>query len=103
MQAVEKKDRPSPITSRSQPPMMRRLFQQWNQLKIKEGTLWLFESEDDTSHHLQLIVPTSLGEDILQELHAGVSGAHLGQEKTMAWLREHFYWHGQLRDVSNWC
>ena len=29
------------------------------------------ESEDDTSHHLQLIV---------QELHAGVSGAHLGQE-----------------------
>ena len=106
LQAVEKKDRPSPDASRSQPPMIRRLFQQWDQLKIKEGTLWrLFESEDDTSHHLQLIVPTSLREDILQELHAGVSGTptHLGQEKTMAQLREHFYWSGQWRDVSNWC
>ena len=102
--AVEKKDRPSPDISRSQPPMMRCLFQQWDQLKIKESTLWrLFESEDDTSHHIQLIVPTPLREDILQELHAGVSGAHLGQEKTMTRLHEHFYWLGQWRDVSNWC
>ena len=61
LQAVEKKERPSPDASHSQPPMMRLLFQHWDQLKIKEGTLWhLFESEDDTSHHLQLIVPTSL-------------------------------------------
>ena len=52
LQAVEKKDRPSPDASRSQPPMMRLLFQQWDQLKIKESTLWcLFECEDDNSHH----------------------------------------------------
>ena len=64
LQAVEKKDRPSPDASRSESSKMRRLFQQWDQLKIKEGTLWrLFESEDDTSHHLQLIVPTSLREE----------------------------------------
>ena len=40
LQAVEKKDRPSHDDSCSQTPMMRRLFQQWDQIKMKEGTLW---------------------------------------------------------------
>jgi hypothetical protein len=39
----------------------------------------------------------------MNKLHAGVSGDHLGQEKTMARLRERFYWPGQWNDVTNWC
>lgn len=65
------------------------------------GVLWrIFESESGSSQHLQLIVLCSLCEDILQELHAGVSGAHLGKEKTIEHLRERLYWRN---DVHNWC
>ena len=51
----------------------------------------------------QLIVPRSLRDEILEELHAGVVGGHIGEEKTMAHLRERFYWPGQWNDVQNWC
>jgi len=30
-------------------------------------------------------------------------GDHLGEDKTMAWLRERFYWPGQWTDVKNFC
>ena len=104
LQAKEEEDSPDAEATRSYPPATRRLLQQWSQLRIKDKVLWrLFESEDGSSQHLQLVVPTSLREGILQELHAGISGAHLGEEKTMSRLRERFYWPGQWKDVNNWC
>ena len=53
--------------------------------------------------HLQLIVPLCYRNKILQELHAGVVGGHLGQDKTLSRLKERFYWPGHWNDVHNWC
>ena len=53
--------------------------------------------------HLQLIVPLSFRKEVLQELHAGVVGGHLGQDKTLGRLKERFYWPGHWNDVHNWC
>ena len=44
-----------------------------------------------------------LREELLQDLHAGVMGGHLGAEKILGRLRERFFWPGNTRDVTEWC
>ena len=71
---------------------------------MKDGVLWRqFEDPEGVSRFLQLVVPQVLQEEVLKELHAGIVGGHLGEDKTMAWLKERFYWPGQYRDVKNFC
>ena len=82
----------------------RALFQQWMQLQLKEGILYRqFESQDGSSSRLQLIVPKSLREEVLRQLHEGPVGGHFGEDKTLHRLRERFYWPGHQKDVINWC
>ena len=47
-----------------------------------------YESADGDHGHSQLVVPTVYRNDILQTLHAGVAGGHLGQDKTLSRLKE---------------
>jgi len=35
--------------------------------------------------------------------HAGPLAAHLGAQRTLAQLRQHYYWPGMSREVSLWC
>ena len=80
------------------------LSSQWDQLTVLNGVLYhTHESNDGKSTHLQLIVPASLQTQILQEVHGGKSSGHLGEEKTLAKLRERFYWPGMTTSVHEWC
>ena len=49
------------------------------------------------------MVPQCLQTEILNELHAGAAGAHLGEEKTLSQLKQRFYWPGHYNAVRNWC
>ena len=51
----------------------------------------------------QLVVPDSLRDEVLHGVHEGVGGGHLGVEKTVAKLKEHFYWPDHYSNVQNWC
>ena len=56
----------------------------WEQLKIRDHILWRrFLDEDGISARHQLIVPWFLRDEILEELHVGMVGGHLGEEKTV--------------------
>eukprot|EP00731_Ephydatia_muelleri_P000948 Em0001g948a len=82
----------------------RRLFQLWDQLKVKGGVLHRnFVGTKEVRPCLQLVVPMSQRKIVLAELHEGVTGGHLGQEKTLMTLKERFYWPGHWNDVQNWC
>ena len=82
----------------------RRLCQMWPQLCVKDQLLFrCFEPDSEGTCHYQLIVPQSLRSTVLEEVHAGVVGGHLGQEKTLARLKERFYWPGHFNDVRDWC
>ena len=60
----------------------RSLHQQWDMMQVKHGKLWrkLFLSDGIISN-LQLVVPHSFCHHILRELHVGLVGGHLGQDK----------------------
>ena len=100
---VEQDMKPDHNTTRSQPPGIRRLLQQWEQFELKDGVLWRQFLAGDQSIRHQLIVSQVLCDQILDHLHGGIGGGHLGEEKMRARLQERFYWPGQFLDVRNWC
>ena len=102
--AIEKQQKPTANTLQGCSPEVRRFFQPWDQLEVRDGLLWRkYEDKDGHNHHLQLVVPTSLRPTVLHEIHAGVIGGHFGQDKTLSCLKERFYWPGHWTDVNNWC
>ena len=83
----------------------RRLVQIWDQLLIQGGILYRrFENHHSSMEYvLQVVVPRSMRKRILEKLHAGVSGGHLGESKMLGRLKERYYWPGHYADVKSWC
>ena len=97
-------ERPNPQQLRNVSRESRRLLQLWDQLAVSGGVLCRqYESPDGSCVTLQIIVPCALRREVLAELHAGMGGGHLGTDKTLARLKERFYWPGQFSDVRDWC
>ena len=103
LQAKEKEQKPSPDDVKVQPRSTSRLVQQWDQLEVKGGLLWRVMENVGGNEVRQLIVSQGLRTEVLQELHSGAVGGHLGEEKTLKKLKERFYWPGHANDVKNWC
>lgn len=40
---------------------------------------------------------------VLADLHKGAVGGHFGIKKTLARLKQRFYWLGHHNDVQDWC
>ncbi len=82
----------------------RRLLQIWDQLVVHSGVLCRqFETPEGSSSITQAVVPAALREEVLTDLHEGALGGHLGVDKTLARLKERFYWPGHHNDVRDWC
>ena len=48
---------------------------------------------------LQLVVPKFLQKPLIEEIHSGYFGGHLGVDKTYDKVRSRYYWSGMYRDV----
>ena len=82
LKALELNSKPTATTLQGCSPAVRRLIQLWDQLELHNGLLYRrFVDKITEESHLQLIVPLCYRNEILQELHAGVVGRHLGQDK----------------------
>ena len=59
----------------------------------------------DLEHHnaFQLILPYLLHDEVLNDLHEGAVGGHLGEWKMLGKLKERFYWPGCSEAVGEWC
>ena len=51
----------------------------------------------------QLVIPECKKTEALKDVHEGILGGHLGEEKRLGHIRERFYWPGYHNDVSDWC
>ena len=71
---------------------------------MKHGVLHRkFIGSGGGSSCLQLVVPTSLRNKILSELHEGVTVGHIGQDKTLMKLKECYYWPGHWNEGQDRC
>ena len=76
-------------------------IQHWDQLQ-EYGILYRRYEGSDGDTFLQLLAPREIREEIVQQLHEGAFGAHLGGNKTLYRLKERFYWPGHSDDVRMW-
>ena len=105
LQGKESGSKPNPEELGSASRHTRRLLQIWDQLEVHKGVLCrlFLPNTSDQQSRIQQVIPRSLQEEVLNSLHEGVMGGHLGIEKTLGRLKERFYWPGHHLDVSNWC
>lgn len=99
---VQSGQRPSKEEISSCSRKTKMLWVQWDSLILENDILkrrW--EAVDGKSSKLQVIVPSSMKEDILSEMHGGVSGGHMGINRTLNKIKEYFYWPDMRADVEN--
>ncbi|KAL5479408.1 hypothetical protein EMCRGX_G022928 [Ephydatia muelleri] len=80
----------------------RQLVQMWSSLKVDNSVLWRL-CIDGRSQHLQLVLPSVVRESVLQDLHSGSMGGHVGESKMIHLVRERYYWPGWKESVKEWC
>ncbi len=70
--------------------------------KKKRTLYWVWKSENGRIERLQIVVPRSSIPQILHSIHDQISGGFLGITRTVAKLRERFYWSINKEDVEDW-
>ncbi|KAJ8390423.1 hypothetical protein AAFF_G00103580, partial [Aldrovandia affinis] len=81
---------------------VRELVRQWNRVVEREGLLYRRTLRPDGGEEVyQLLLPVSLREEVLQQLHQG--HGHQGVERTTDLVRQRCYWPGLYQDVKDWC
>ena len=107
LRAMEEAKRPAAHEATQLQPDSRTLWLQWSSLKVVQGVLYRrFEhpTGDQQREKLQIILPRSRVKEVLKHYHdAPGSGSHFGHYKTMAKIRERFYWPNQNKDVLQYC
>ena len=71
--AKEHEERPSSQYAKGQNIPYRRLLQQWDKLIVHDGMLWRQCQPDEQQGWLQLVISRSLQDEILTEVHEGVT------------------------------
>jgi len=55
------------------------------------------------TQHVQLVPPPSHREELLRQVHTGMTGGHLGLKKTLAQLQRRAYWVGWRQQAARFC
>ena len=76
---------------------------QWESLKLHEGKLYRIVDNVPAQQLWQLVVPKALRKTVLEQLHDSPVGGHFGVAKTLAKVRERFFWPKCRQFVEEWC
>ena len=78
------------------------LWVQWDSLTLRKNILYRVW-EKLIAVKLQLVVPKSLRNTVLRHSHDCVTLGHFGVSKTLAKVKQGFYWIACRNDVKTWC
>jgi transposase InsO family protein len=80
------------------------LLSRWNALSIINGVLVRTGQTSRVGRDIQqIILPFTLREQVLHQLHDLRVSGHLGIQRTIARVHQKFYWPGLSIDVARWC
>ncbi len=75
----------------------------WDALEMKSGILCRkFDKQNGTGSFSQMIVPRSLRNDVLHQMHNSLLSGHLGQKKTKEKILQKYYWFKIREDINLW-
>ena len=76
------------------------MLQKWEQLYVHDCQC---EDNDGKRKWFQLWYHRQLENEVVGALHNGIAGGHLGEDKTIGKMKEHFYQPGYTEDAHSWC
>ena len=82
------------------PSDLKALIRLKKQLLFKQGVLYRRVTPSDAKPRLQLILPPSHRNMAIEGCHDQVG--HLGQDRVLELLRDHFYWPGMHIDIASY-
>ncbi|KRZ81840.1 Gypsy retrotransposon integrase-like protein 1 [Trichinella sp. T8] len=77
----------------------RDLVKQWKHLRLTPAGLAVVV----TGKLARWVPPNHARPSIVEQLHNGIGGGHLGVKKTAEKVRTRYFWPGWYRDVKAWC
>ncbi|CAG2211378.1 unnamed protein product [Mytilus edulis] len=90
---VETDERPNYKDVSDKGFFLRSLWNQWNNLELRDGLIYRrFEDPATKIVKMQAIIPLSERKKVLQFSHVDKCSAHLGIHKTLAKIRQSYYW-----------
>ena len=76
----------------------------WDQLEMQDGILYYRRIDTRKMEKKVPVLPQILTTKVLELLHdSRVGGGHLGYKKTLAKIRDRYFWAGCTSDVKLWC
>jgi transposase InsO family protein len=84
-----------------QPGKVKVLWGQWPRLRIRDGVLcrrWEAAIGDEV--RWQVVMPVALRKTFVKQVHEGITGGHLGRNKTEEQVVHRAYWPGWKKDVA---
>ena len=83
-------------------PTLRTFWYCWNEFYISDGLLVRSVEGRNKIIKRAVVLPTSLIPKVLESLHAGPSGGHMGITRTMHRIKERFFWPKMQETVQNY-
>jgi transposase InsO family protein len=97
-------DKPSFDVISSQSLETKQLLSYWKQLRLIDKVLYKsWESDNGQDSKLLIVLPYALRDFVLQQLHDGPIGGHLGTKRTLERIREKYFWSNMRKDIELYC
>ena len=104
LQMKRKDEKPEWNDVSAQGNELKSLWAQWESMVVDEDGLLCRELVGPgSSRRMQVVIPLSLVNVVLEKLHDSVTGGHMGVRRTLACARLRFYWYKQRESVQLWC
>ena len=98
---IDRGHEPARREKRKEPPAVAKLLQQWDRLQICAGRLCrTMVDPTDGSKITQLLLPSTMKDEVLQELHDKMG--HQGIDRVEKLVRSRFYWPNIRSDIQHW-
>ena len=98
----QSQDKPMSLTRKQ--PLLKRYVQLWHQLSVIDGVICRTYYPSPPSPSVTVpVIPLSLQQQVLHQMHDIPSAGHQGYLKTLSRLKEEAYWPGMAADVQKYC
>ena len=101
LKAKRENQKPSSDQIATQSPAVRHYWLMWDSLKLRSDVLFrTFTKANGIDTYEQLVLPRSLKQDVLYQMHNSVTAGHMGVKKTKEKILTDFYWFKMKPDIA---
>ena len=76
---------------------------QWESLEMRDKLMCRKLCPERKKERSQILIPSKLQSVVLETLHNAVTAGHMGVRRTLAAVRNRFFWPLMRRSVEKWC